>query len=113
MVWVQTIGGKLKSDYRYSTMLCYNTFPFPPISNILKQGITQCVFRILEEREKNSQKTLAELYDPDKMPEGLRKAHRQNDEIIEKCYRSKPFENDEKRLEHLFKFYEQMIEAEK
>jgi triphosphoribosyl-dephospho-CoA synthetase len=61
----------------------------------------------------HSDKTLAQLYDPDKMPEGLREAHRQNDEIIEKCYRSTPFKSDEERLEYLFKLYERMIEEEK
>ena len=47
------------------------------------------------------------------MPEGLREAHRQNDLAIERCYRSRPFESDEERLEYLFKLYEQMIEEEK
>ena len=98
---------------RYSSSICYNTFPFPNISNQRKEEISQCIFRILEEREKHSEKTLAQLYDPDKMPKELLEAHRQNDEIIEKCYRSKPFESDEERLEHLFKLYEQMVEAEK
>jgi len=113
MSWMKTAGGRLKSDYRYSTSLIYNTFPFPNISNQRKEEITQCVFRILEEREKHSELTLAKLYDPDKMPEGLRDAHLYNDEIIEKCYRKKPFESDEERLEHLFRLYEQMIEVEK
>ena len=67
----------------------------------------------MEEREKHSNKTLAQLYDPDKMPDGLREAHRQNDEIIEKCYRSTPFKSDEERLEYLFKLYEKMIAEEK
>jgi len=71
------------------------------------------VYRILEEREKHSEKTLAQLYDPDKMPEGLREAHHQNDLAVERCYRSRPFESDEERLEYLFKLYEQMIEEEK
>lgn len=113
MVWVKTVAGKLKSDYRYSAVLCYNTFPFPPISDQRKAEITQCVFRILEEREKHPEKTLAQLYDPDKMPEGLREAHRANDLVIEKCYRARPFESDEERLEFLFKLYEKMIEEEK
>ena len=71
------------------------------------------VFQILAEREKHPKKTLAELYDPDKMPDGLREAHHQNDLAIERCYRSKPFESAERRLEHLFKLYEQMIEEAK
>ena len=111
--WVKLIGGKMRADYRYNTTLCYNTFPFPPISSQRKDELTQCTFRILEEREKHPEKTLAELYDPDKMPEGLREAHRLNDEAVERCYRSTPFTSDEERLEYLFKLYEKMIQEEK
>nr|WP_299416630.1 DNA methyltransferase [uncultured Emticicia sp.] len=113
MVWVCAVAGRLKSDYRYSGSLCYNTFPFPPISERQKQELEQSVYRILEEREAHSEKTLAQLYDPDKMPEGLREAHHQNDLAVERCYRSKPFESDEERLEYLFKLYELMIAEEK
>lgn len=108
MAWVKTVAGRLKKDYRYSTQLCYNTFPFPPISDQRKQEITQCVLRILEEREKNPEKTLAQLYDPGKMPAGLLEAHRLNDLAVERCYRSKVFESDEERLEYLFMLYEKM-----
>lgn len=113
MSWVRSVAGRLKTDYRYSNVLCYNTFPFPLISENQKQELEKYVYRILEEREKYSEKTLAQLYDPDKMPDGLREAHRQNDLAVERCYRSKPFENDEERLEYLFKLYEQMIEEDK
>jgi len=112
-LWVKTIGGYLGTSIRYSISVCYNTFPFPIISEQRKQEISRCAFRILAEREKHSEKTLAELYDPDKMPEGLRAAHRANDVVIEKCYRARPFESDEERLEHLFKLYEKMIQEEK
>ena len=112
MVWVRTVAGRLKTDYRYSSALCYNTFPFPSISKQRKEELTKCTFRILEEREKHSDKTLAQLYDPDKMPEGLKEAHRQNDLAVERCYRSKPFESDEERLAYLFKLYEKMIQKE-
>lgn len=111
--WVKATAGYLKMDYRYSSVLCFNTFPFPIISNQRKEELTQCTFRILEEREKHSEKTLAELYDPDKMPEGLKEAHRLNDEAVERCYRSAPFNSDEERLEYLFKLYEKMIQEEK
>ena len=111
--WVRITAGKLENRLRYLSALCWNTFPIPPISNQRKQEITQCVFRILEEREKHSEKTLSQLYDPDKMPDGLREAHHLNDLAVERCYRSKSFENDEKRLEHLFKLYEKMNAEEK
>jgi hypothetical protein len=113
MTWIRAVSGRLESRIRYSAELSYNTFPFPPFSEQRKQEIYQCIFRILEEREKHSEKTLAQLYDPDKMPEGLREAHRLNDLAVERCYRSKPFESDEERLEYLFKLYEKMIAEEK
>lgn len=112
MTWVRAVAGRLKSDYRYSSSLCFYSFPFPNISIVQKEELIKCVFRILEEREKHPEKTLAELYDPDKMPAGLRVAHQANDEVIERCYRSKPFESDEERLEYLFKLYEKMIAEE-
>lgn len=112
MAWMRTVAGRLKTDYRYSSVLCYNTFPFPDISQKQKDEITELVFGILDEREKHSQKTLAQLYDPNKMPEGLRKAHYTLDKAIEQCYRPKPFESDEERLEYLFKMYEEMTAKE-
>ena len=62
---------------------------------------------------KHSEKTLAQLYDPDKMPDGLKEAHHQNDLAVERCYRSTPFNSDKERLEYLFKLYEKMIQEEK
>jgi len=111
--WFRTTAGRLKTDYRYSSALSYNTFPFPKISEARKDELTTSTFRILEERERHSEKTLAQLYDPDKMPDGLREAHHLNDLAVERCYRSKPFESDEERLEYLFKLYEKMIQEEK
>jgi hypothetical protein len=111
--WVQAVAGRLETRIQYSNTLCYNTFPFPEISEAQKDELIQSVFRILEERENHSEKTLAQLYDPDKMPQGLREAHRLNDLAVERCYRSKPFESDEERLEYLFKLYEKMIAEEK
>ncbi len=113
MVWVRTTAGRLKTDYRYSSAVCYNHFPFPQISDKQKQELEQHTYNIISERERHSEKTLAELYDPDKMPDGLREAHRLNDLAVERCYRSRPFESDEERLEYLFKLYEQMIAEEK
>jgi hypothetical protein len=113
MVWVKSCGWKLEERIRYSKDIVYNTFPFPPISDKQKEELTMCTLRILDEREKHSEKTLAQLYDPDKMPDGLREAHRLNDLAVERCYRSRPFESDEERLEYLFRLYEQMIEEEK
>lgn len=107
VIWVEAIGGKLKSDYRYSS-LCYNSFPFPPISLNKKKILEALAEEVLLTRENHSEKTLAEMYDPDKMPADLRAAHHALDLAVDGCYQSTPFNNDEERLECLFKLYEKM-----
>ena len=112
MNWVEVVAGRLKTDYRYSSVICYNNFPFPPISEAQKKELEKHVYAVLGAREAHSEKTLAQLYDPDKMPANLREAHHELDLAVERCYRAKPFESDEERLEYLFKLYEKMIEEE-
>ena len=64
MVWVRAVGGRLKTDYRYSSQLCYNTFPFPEITTKQKENLNLYVFAILDERAKHPSKTMAQLYNP-------------------------------------------------
>ncbi len=113
MTWILAVCGSLEMRIRYSSALGYNTFPFPPITETQKKELETHVYKVLSEREAHSEKTLAQLYDPDKMPDGLREAHHQLDLAVERCYRAKPFESYEERLEYLFKLYEQMIAEEK
>ena len=113
MTWVRATCGMLETRIRYSSALCYNTFPVPDLTEAQKQTINMHVFEVLEEREKHPEKTMAQLYDPDKMPDGLREAHHQLDLAVDRLYRNKPFASDEERLEHLFKLYEVMIAKEK
>ncbi len=112
MVWVRAVGGKMKTDYRYSAKLCYNTFPFPDINIKQKETLNLYVFAILDERAKHPEKTMAQLYNPEIMPKGLKQAHKELDEAVEKCYRLQPFKNDTERLEYLFKQYEEMVKAD-
>lgn len=112
MTWMRTVCGRLKSDYRYSRDLCYNTFPWPKVSDNQRELIANLASNILMIRESYPDMTLAELYDPDKMPDDLRKAHCELDAAVEKLYRRKPFANDEERLAHLFKRYEKLVDGE-
>lgn len=109
MVWIRSVCGSLETRIRYSSSLGYNTFPFPNITEKQKESLASHVYNILGEREKYPEKTMADLYDPDKMPDGLREAHKYLDQAIDQLYRSKPFESDEDRLAHLFKLYKEMI----
>jgi hypothetical protein len=112
LTWVKAFAGKLKSDFRYSVGLCWYSFPIPLLTTKQKEEINQHVYSVLGEREKHSEKTMAEMYDPDKMPAGLKEAHHNLDLAIERIYRSKPFTSDKERLEYLFKLYERMIKEE-
>lgn len=111
-VWVRSVGGRLKTDYRYSAKLCYNTFPFPKIDKKQEELLTQYVFDILDARANHIGKTMAWMYDPETMPKDLKEAHQALDEAIERCYRLQPFNSDSERLEYLFKLYEKMIAEE-
>lgn len=106
MVWVRAVAGRLKSDFRYSAVLVYNTFPVPELTDQLKAALTGHVFEVLDAREQFAGKTLAELYDPEKMPDVLRRAHRRLDETVDRLYRKREFATDEERLELLFEMYE-------
>lgn len=109
MIWVNAVCGRLGIGIRYSIEMCYNTFPFPELTDKQKEELTLYACNVIDAREYHSEKTMAELYDPDKMPVNLSEAHKNLDVAIERCYRSKPFNSDEERLEYLFKLYEEMI----
>lgn len=112
MTWMRTVCGRLKSDYRYSRNLCYNTFPWPKVSEAQRQQIENLAQNVLMTREFYPDMTLADLYDPDKMPEDLKKAHHELDLAVERLYRKKPFASDEERLAHLFARYEKLVKGE-
>ena len=107
MAWLRHIGGRLKSDYRYSIGLVYNTFPLPSkIAGLLKlEPLAQAV---LDARAAHPGSTLADLYDPDLMPPNLRRAHQALDRAVDRLYRRLGFASERARVEHLFMLYEKM-----
>ncbi len=110
--WMRLVAGRLKSDYRYTSTVVYNTFPFPNATNEQKKNIESLAEEILLARASNAGMTLAELYDPDKMPDDLKQAHSTLDDAVDKLYRPQGFANTEERLAHLLARYEQLIELE-
>lgn len=112
MVWIRAVAGRLKSDFRYSSVIVYNNFPVPSLGQDEKNEIEQKVLAVLDSRENHPEKNLSEMYDPDKMPDDLTIAHQELDDVVDKIYRKKPFENDEQRLKHLFDLYETMVVQE-
>ena len=104
-LWVRAAGGALENRIRYSATLCYNTFPFPPLTNKQKEEISNLTREILLARAEHTEMTLGQMYSPEEFPDDLREAHHALDLAVERCYREKPFESDEERLEFLFKQY--------
>lgn len=108
LVWIATVCGKLKTDFRYSNTLGWNTFPLPTLTEKNKDDLTRCAEDILLAREAHFPATIAELYNPATMPDNLRAAHERNDEVLERIYIGRRFRNDTERLEKLFELYTKM-----
>ncbi|SFI62444.1 MULTISPECIES: DNA methyltransferase [unclassified Pseudomonas] len=108
LVWIGTVCGKMKTDFRYSNTLGWNTFPVPMLTEQNKADLTRCAEDILLAREAHFPATIADLYDPDTMPDNLRRAHERNDEVLERIYIGRRFKNDTERLEKLFDLYTKM-----
>jgi hypothetical protein len=108
LVWISTVCGKLKTDYRYSNTLGWNTFPVPPLTEKNKADLNRCAEDILLAREAHFPATIADLYAPDAMPADLKAAHERNDETLERIYIGRCFRNDTERLEKLFELYTTM-----
>ena len=109
MAWLRHIGGRLKSDYRYSIGLVYNTFPLPPdFASADTSALEPLADAVLDARAAHPGATLADLYDPDLMPPNLRRAHQTLDRAVDRLYRRKRFTSERERVEHLFALYERM-----
>lgn len=110
-VWIGTVCVRMRTDFSYSNTLGWNTFPLPKLTEQNKADLTACAENILLAREAHFPATIADLYDPETMPENLRRAHEENDETLERIYIGRRFKNDTERLEKLFELYTRMTGA--
>ena len=108
MKWVFAIGGYLGSSIRYSSSLCYNSFPIPFLNDNQKKALEKLTLELVDEREKFSEKTMSELYDVEKMPKGLLNIHEKIDKTVDNIYNKEGFNSDEVRLDYLFELYENL-----
>ena len=111
MAWLRHVGGRLKSDYRYSIGLVYNTFPTPPgfgTDDLDLSSLEPLAHAVLDARAMHPSATLAELYDPDLMPPNLRHAHQAVDRAVDRLYRRPSFDSERERVEHLFMLYDKL-----
>lgn len=109
-VWISTVCVRMRTDFSYSNTLGWNTFPVSTLTEKNKADLTRCAENILLAREAHFPATIADLYDPEKMPDNLREAHERNDEVLERIYIGRRFKNDTERLEKLFELYTKMTD---
>ena len=98
----------MRTDFSYSNTLGWNTFPVPNLTKQNEVDLTRCAEEIILTREAHFPATIADLYDPDDMPDDLRRAHEANDDVLERIYIGRRFRNDTERLEKLFELYTKM-----
>ena len=108
MTWLTDVGGKLKSDFRYSKEIVYNAFPWPEVTETPE--LVASGQAILDARKAHPESNLKTLYDPDLMPADLVAAHRANDRLVDKVFGYKGTGDEEERLAFLLKRYQVMTE---
>jgi hypothetical protein len=111
-VWIDAVCGKLEQRYNYSNTLGWNTFPIPRLTEQNKADLRTAAEDILRAREAHFPASIADLYEPDEMPEDLQRAHEANDTVLERIYIGRRFRNDTERLEKMFELYTKMTASE-
>lgn len=109
--WMRLVAGRLESRYRYSATVVYNSFPWPSVTNEQRNSLIALAKTVLLTRENYPENTLAELYDPLKMPADLLEAHQTLDKAVDRLYRDKPFRDSTERLSCLLERYEALTKA--
>ncbi len=112
-LWLETVGGRLKEDPRYSNTLVWNTFPLPPLSDRRKAELEELWWEIdLARKEAGFGRTLGDLYRPKTMPRPLRRVHKELDATMETIFGSRRYRSDADRIEHMLQLYERMVAEE-
>lgn len=112
-LWLETVGGRLKEDPRYSNTLVWNTFPLPSLSDRRKADLEEHWWAIDQARkEAGFGQSLGELYAPVTMPRALRRAHEELDATMETIFGSRRYRSDADRIEHMLQLYERMAAGE-
>ncbi|WP_080753616.1 class I SAM-dependent DNA methyltransferase [Janthinobacterium lividum] len=112
MAWVASVCGRIKSDFRYSSSIVYNNFPWPtdvPPARIV--AIEKGAQKILEVRAHHKGSSLASLYDPLTMPKDLLTAHRALDRAVDAAYSRRVYDTDGQRVAYLFGKYKEKMNS--
>lgn len=111
ITWQRTVGGRLKSDLRFSNTLTWNTFPVPELTEEQRERIIDAGKRVLEARALHPERSLADHYNPLAMDPALLEAHKILDREVDKAFGApKRLQNERQRQELLFANYARLVE---
>jgi hypothetical protein len=109
MSWLRNVGGAIKSDLRFSSLMVYNTFPFEGATDKQREAVIAAGKEVLEVRSRYQDTPLGDMYDPLAIPSPLVQAHEKLDRAVDRCYRELAFHGEGERLEHLMAIYERLV----
>ncbi|WP_272027152.1 DNA methyltransferase [Kocuria rosea] len=89
ITWQRTVGGRIKSDLRFSKKLVWNTLPLPPVDQAMRQNIIDAGKGVLAARQSHPEKSLADHYNPLAMEPFLVKAHHKLDTVVDRAFGAK------------------------
>ena len=113
ITWQRTVGGRMKSDLRFSNKIVWNTLPLPEVSDKQRAAIIAAGQGVLDARAEQPGVSLANMYNPLAMAPSLLKAHRALDRAVDRAFGArKALETNEERLAILFKRYQEMTAVE-
>lgn len=116
ITWQRMIGGRIKSDLRFSNTVVWNNFPMPAVNANQRGKIVNAGAAIITVRTKSPERSLAELYEPDSMGADLLAAHDALDALVDAAFMqgskdSCRTERDRQQL--LFARYEQLTASKR
>lgn len=110
ITWMKAVGGRMKSDLRFTTTITWNNFPLPPLDLGVRREIEEAGKRILDARSELPDLSLADHYRPGAMIPSVKAAHADLDHVVNQAFGIR--ENEPTLLrqqEMLFATYEQLV----
>ena len=109
ITWQKLVGGRLKSDYRFSNTIVWNNLPLPLVSDKLREQIITAGQSVLAARDLHPERSLAEHYNSLSMDPTLIAAHNNLDRYVDKAFgATRTLETNEQRQEILLRRYQEM-----
>ncbi|WP_295817053.1 DNA methyltransferase [uncultured Microbacterium sp.] len=112
IAWQKAVGGRIKSDLRFSNTLTWNTFPLPTMTDKERAAIIAGGRAVLDARALHHERSLADHYNPLAMSPELVRAHRELDSAVDKCLGLRGTITDDNRLRALFASYAKLTTAD-